>query len=110
MTYLPIRYSTYTPQDCTDPRCIVCGQRMTIHRPERSDDPTEYECIPCIRREAYERKKREAPIRRFENGGMMLRWTMNNNTGWAFTSAWIRLMGMILNTDSEIVEQARWKA
>lgn len=110
MTFLPIHYTTYSPQDCKDPHCIVCGEVMSVYRPERSDDPWEYECIPCMRREAMEGAKRREPIRRFENGGMMLRWTMDHCTGWAFTSAWIRLMGMILSTDSEIVEAARWKA
>ena len=110
MTYLPIRYRTYRPQDCTDPRCIVCGRRMAVRHPERSDDPVEYECTGCIAHEMQERNRRTTAMRRFENGGMMLRWTMDRCTGWAFTSAWIRLMGLILSTDGEIVEAARWKA
>ena len=68
------------------------------------------ECVGCIAREAQERNRRTTAVRRFENGGMMLRWTMDNCSGWAFTSAWLRLMGMILDTDRETVEASRWKA
>ena len=110
MTYLPIRYETYRPQDCTDPRCIVCGRRMTVRRPERSDDPARFECRPCIKAEVEDRRNREAPIRRFESDGRMLRWWIDNRTGAAAAQAWIRLMGLILETDSTAVEAARWRA
>lgn len=110
MTLLPIRFETYHPGECPDPRCERCGGRMTIEYPQRSDDPVMFRCRPCIEQEIRERMRREAPIRRFEDNGMMLRWWIDNRTGAAATQAWIRLMGLILETDSRTVETARWKA
>lgn len=110
MTFLPIRFETYHPGECPDPRCERCGGRMTIEYPRWSDDPVMFKCRPCIEREIRDLRRREAPIRRFEDNGMMLRWWIDNRTGAAATQAWIRLMGLILETDSRTVETARWKA
>lgn len=112
MTSLPIRFETYHPGECPDPRCERCGGRMTVLRPRYYDDPFVIICKPCTRidREIRERMRREAPIRRFEDNGRMLRWWIDNYTGAAAAQAWIRLMGLILETDSTAVEAARWRA
>lgn len=110
MTSLPIRFETYHPGRYPDPRCERCGGRMTVHKPRYSDDPFKIVCRPCIDREIEERRRREAPIRRFESDGRMLRWWMDNRTGAAAAQAWLRLMGLILETDSTAVEAARWIA
>ena len=110
MTLLPIRFETYHPGRYPDPRCERCGGRMTVRKPRYSDDPFQIMCRPCIDREIEERREREAPIRRFESDGRMLRWWMDNRTGAAAAQAWLRLMGLILETDSTAVEAARWVA
>ena len=110
MTYLPIRFETYHPGRYPDPRCERCGCRMKVRSPRYYDDPYEIECRPCIEEEIWNLRRREAPIRRFEDNGRMLRWWIENRPEATATQAWIRLMGLILETDEDTVEAARWKA
>ena len=108
---LPNNYATYEPWIHTGAVCDRCGGALRVcHDHDESDWPYVFRCDACIEREARERKEREAPIRRFEHDGAMLRWWIDTYPESHGPQAWVRLMGMILSTDSEIVEAARWKA
>ena len=76
---LPRNFETHFPQNYKGAVCDRCGRLLeVVHDYPESDWPCRFRCRPCEAEARARIAAYEAPIKKFEKDGMMLRWWMQN--------------------------------